>query len=326
MMAGGCLRFTDLMDSRFAKMGDLSGNRTGYRGRRAARLVHACVTFAAALPTPGTWIVPAILLTPRSAAAQSPPAPAQAAGGQDETIGARVDRALERAVQAVLREERLQVSDLWNLRKLLSYYPQDELRTFVDRQAETTHATPYVGLVRKAPPPTLPEDPGRGLVRLGNYIAAPFGEPEDRAIEFLRQFLSRKGEGYVLTHQFLVLEWAKDMGRKLPDEITSRRKALLRQMAAEQSAADAFSDLFAERAGLLLCFDNPAPDEAARWIRIILDAHQPDGTWGVLQWTAEYDGKSQAITGTRMHTATWAMLALAAYRSGGNSCPNSPAP
>jgi hypothetical protein len=239
--------------------------------------------------------------------------PAREAGSSSHELRRRVDRAVRLGIAAVLREEHLQVSDIWNLNKFLERYPHDALADFVRKQAEATGDMPFIALIRDTPPIHLPENPGRGLFRFGNLLSAPFGVPEERRIAFLREFLTKDEDGYILTHQLLALEWAKEKHVSLPDELACIRDGFLTRMAAEQARDDVFSDLFAERVALLLVYASPNIRDAEPWIQAILDAQQPDGTWGVLNWTASYDGHTIPVTGTRMHTATLALLALGAF-------------
>jgi len=263
--------------------------------------------------TPPSSSAPLIQEPPSNPSVNDSPPSLDIEAPWDKSLRALVQSSLSRAVDAVLREERLQVSDLWTLRQFLRLHPHQALAEHVDRQAASTPATPFVVLVRHAPPPTLPDDPGHGIVRLSNLILASMAEPEDRALSFLREFLLSDESGYILTHQLLAVEWCEQVGRRLPKELADRRDAFLSRLAKEQALDPTFSDLFAERAALLLLHESPNKDHAAQWVRIILDAQQDDGTWGLLTWTTSYDGETREITGTRMHTATWAMLALAAY-------------
>jgi len=167
---------------------------------------------------------------------------------------------------------------------------------------------------RSQPQPVLPVDPGRGVLRFASFVVAPLGQPAIVAQRFIEEFISEAGEGYVLTHQILVIEWAREQGLGLPASTDERERQLLKVLEREQDADSQFSDLYAERAAVLVMYGNPTPEKAAGWVRVIVDAQREDGSWGEFSQTVVYDGqKSFSRTGDASHTQALALLALAGY-------------
>ena len=233
----------------------------------------------------------------------------------DEQGCSDVGRALARSFQALLSESLFTVGDVWVLQQLLRLRADPELERLIERWRGELGSSPFRRRINpEATRVALPEDPGRGIIRFYNYVLAPFGRPESRALEFIRDLVSSQETGYVLTHQFLVIEWAGEQGLLLPEPVLALRPQLLDRIAAEHAASDRFSDLFAERATLLIQFTHPIPAAATDWVDILLAAQLPDGNWEDLEpSTIVFDGQTTAAMHNRAHTTTWAALALAAY-------------
>lgn len=208
-----------------------------------------------------------------------------------------------------------QSGTLWNLIKLTEYTGDDRYAGWVRDMIGFAVRDPGVRLVDSSQPqPALPVDPGRGLLRFTNYVLAPVGRPAFIARRFIEQFISEAGEGYVLTHQILVVQWAREQGLKLPASAEDRTQQLLEALEREQDANAKFSDLYAERAAILIMYGNPAPEKVAGWIDLVVNAQRDDGSWGTSSQTIVYDGRQSFATNTEAsHTQSWALLALASY-------------
>jgi len=235
-------------------------------------------------------------------------------------------RALAAAVHALRAPDApaMEVGEAWFLQQLAAQRDDADLRALVadtERRLATHEAARL--LRRDAAPIALPEDPGRGIARLATYVYAPLGEPADRAIGFIDDFTATPATGYVLTHQILVLEWARHVGVALPDAVWQRRDGLLARIAAEQAADTQFSDLFAERAAILLAFATPERGEADRWIDVIAPAVQPDGRWLSTRSPIAYDGQQATANHPWVHTTGFVAAATGFYlqRSGASAAP-----
>ncbi len=233
----------------------------------------------------------------------------------DEQGCSDVGRALARSFRALLSESLFTVGDIWVLQKLLQLRPDPELERLVEWWRGELGSSPFRRHIDpEATRVALPEDPGRGIIRFYNYVLAPFGRPESRALEFIRELVSSQETGYVLTHQFLVIEWAGEQGLVLPVPVLALRPQLLDRIAAEHAADHRFSDLFVERTAILLVFAEPVPAVASDWVEILLTAQLPEGNWQDLELgTIAFDGQTTAAMHNRAHTTTWGALALAAY-------------
>jgi hypothetical protein len=209
-----------------------------------------------------------------------------------------------------------QSGTLWNLSKLTEYTGDGRYAGWVTEMMGLAGANDAgLRLVDSSQPqPVLPADPGRGLLRFASYVLAPVGQPAFRARSFIEQFISEAGDGYVLTHQILVVAWAREQGLKLPASVVHRNQQLLKALEREHDADTKFSDLYAERAAILIMYGDPAPEKVAAWIGLIVDAQGDDGTWGAFSQTIVFDGqKVFSRTGEPSHTQSWALLALASY-------------
>lgn len=204
---------------------------------------------------------------------------------------------------------------LWVLTKVTEVTGDDRYAGWVKEMVGLAKGDRCLRLVDASQPqPVLPADPGRGLLRFANFVAAPVGQPAFLARKFIEQFISEPGEGYVLTHQILVVEWAREQGLELPASAYDRERQLLKTLEREQDADPEFSDLYAERAVVLVMYGNPTSEKAAPWIRVIVDAQRKDGSWGEFSQTVVFDGqKSFSRSGDASHTQALALLALAGY-------------
>jgi len=226
-----------------------------------------------------------------------------------------VPQAFERAVDALAGASARNVGSVWILQRLHRTFRDQRLGDFIGRGVEDLHANDAISLIDpRAAKVHLPEHPGRGFERFATYVLAPLGLPETRAIEFLTAFLADDERGYVQTHQLLGLEWAKEAGLDLPDLLLGRIPILLARITVEQNADPSFSDLFAERAAILLAFASPSRADAARWVAIILGAQEADGSWVDAQGVAlAYDGAHATTRHPRPHTTAFAAAALGFY-------------
>jgi hypothetical protein len=262
---------------------------------------------APAPPEPASAEAPAPEPAPTEVSAPEPAPPPS----PDEGLRAKAQAAWDAGRAATLKLTKLEPSDVWCMQQALAVQPDAELQRHVERLRETLRADPFYRLVQPAAPrPVLPPEPGAGLMKLYSYLMASVADPEDRALATLREYLALDGADYVLTHQLLVLDWSRDAGRALPDDLTRQAPALLDKILAEHSKDTAFSDLYAERAAILIQHGVGSPEAQAEWIRIIVDAQQPDGTWGNLSWDIEFDGQKATTRNSASHTITLSMMAL----------------
>ena len=229
------------------------------------------------------------------------------------------ERALARGIETIVaRAPICQVGTLWALRRVEALGAPTELSQWIDASAQLCDGATGVALVAPGAPRTLlPEDPGKGAMRIATYVRAPMGRPEDRARRYVAEFLAmRETRGYLLTHQLLVLLWADEMGLELPDDLQARREPLLARIAAEQEEAGRFDDLFAERLAILLHTGAVDAEAARPWIVQLLGAQGPDGAWQEPEPEREalIDGEVfQAKIGTPPHADGLSLMALATW-------------
>lgn len=215
----------------------------------------------------------------------------------------------------------MEVGEAWFLQRLARVCDDDALRTLVAQtEARLTGHRAARLLHADASPILLPADPGHGMRRFATYVFAAVGAPADRAIAFIEDFTATPDTGYVLTHQWLVLEWARAVGLAVPPALGERQDELLARIAAEQRVDDRFSDLFAERAAILLAAGRPPAADAARWIDVISTAQLANGRWESERTRLSYDGQSAVARHPWAHTTGFVAAATGFYLQQRNAC------
>jgi hypothetical protein len=94
------------------------------------------------------------------------------------------------------------------------------------------------------------------------------------------ELLTGEYSDYLLTHQYLTLRLLNDRHTLTGPRIRARLARLVTKIEQEQDADSLFSDLFAERAALLLSAGRVTP-RARRWVETILACQEPDHRWRV---------------------------------------------
>lgn len=218
---------------------------------------------------------------------------------------------------AILRETKVEIDVIWVLREILKISPNEKLELFVNEKTASIAKHSSLRLIDpNASYNNLSENPGSGITRYSSYLKAPFGKPEERAISFLSDFTGTEESGYILTHQFFVLLWADEMGLKFPQSLRDRKKVVLERILKEQQQAKSFSDLYAERAAILLHWTNPERKDADAWINKIIGTQAKDGNWPTYPFILFYDGQSAVITPPVSHTTVLSLFAIQAYLQG----------
>ena len=223
-------------------------------------------------------------------------------------------KAYNSALAAIMREPALTIDIIWALREILKLTPDETLQQFVNNKTASIKKHPSLRLIDPNAPLThLPEAPSSGFARYSNYLLAPFGTPQARAVSFINDFLKTDETGYILTHQFFVIEWAEQTGLVLPKQIRDKKSNILERILREQLADGSFSDLYAERAAILLHFTKPKPQDAARWIDTIVTSQSENGNWPISESFLSYDGQLAKVTPPASHTTVLSLLALRVY-------------
>ncbi len=226
----------------------------------------------------------------------------------------RASRAYAAGLAAITQEPISAVGDAWVLREICMLAPDRALQQYLNDSAVNYVDDPFLRLIDPcAPLIELPVDPGTGLNRFYNYMLAPFGTPRERAMAFIHDFMTLNASGYILTHQFLLLQWAEQIGFELPEHLVIMRHERLEQILQEQLRNDSFSDLYAERVALLLHFGNQNPENATKWVKTIVDAQLQDGSWGSYSETIAFDDQSVTWEPGVSHISALALLSLRTY-------------
>jgi hypothetical protein len=221
-----------------------------------------------------------------------------------------VKLALTRARAWYLAQDEIGHGEILMMRHMLCARPDEVLAAHIE-----VHRRRQLGDRDRAKllDPSLPGYPLTGDMRkpqegVYHFIVASFGDPEDLALDLLRQYLQQTHDGYELTHQLLAATWWEDVGRVLPDDLRNLRPPILERIRREHAAEEGILDLYAERAAVLTLFDErPCPPSLPKWVDVMLEAHQEDGGWPVdrgLVPPAQSTG----------HTSVFGFVLLQAYR------------
>ena len=228
--------------------------------------------------------------------------------------------AQEEKIRAIINQEitflmgqELRVDEVWGLRQIEGQLNKPGLSEFLNQQTVHLKNDPFIFLVDpSSPKPILPGKCGQGRPKLQVYLQASIGEPRQRALQLIEQFLKFDGHGYILTHQFLVLKWQEQTQGALPADLSRQKQHLLQKIALEQSEDSVFSDIAAERMAILGLYGQATKEQKAYWQSHILNARLPQGGWPSESVSIEFDGlEAQIIPGSN-HTRVLAIMALVA--------------
>ena len=226
-----------------------------------------------------------------------------------------VEAAFRRGVEAMAALPEIPIFDVWPFVQASRARREPRLVAIVEAMRARYADDPRRRLFDPDGPfLELAESPGEGVFRFSESVKASFAQPEDRAIELIREFVARDARGYVLTHQYLTFVWWEEQGRALPADVLAHRPALLRKIAAEHAADSRFGDLYAERVGLLLRDAPPTREVADRWIGVLLEAQSKTGEWEQEGPTPIYlEGGALPAQHTVTHTTGLCLWGLARY-------------
>jgi len=234
--------------------------------------------------------------------------------GDHQALRIRASKAYAAGLAAILQKPVSSLVDTWTLQEIYRLAPDKALQECIKDNAANHVDDPFLQLIDpRAPRVELPVDPGTGLNRFCSYMLAPFGTPRERALSFIHDFMAINASGYILTHQFLLLEWAEQIGFELPEHLVTKRQEILERILLEQLTSNSFSDLYAERVAILLHFGDQYPVNAAKWVKTIVGAQLQDGSWGTYSETITFDGQSVAGEPGVSHINALALLSLRTY-------------
>ena len=231
-----------------------------------------------------------------------------------QALRMQASKAYEAGLIAMMQEPISTVGDAWILQEIYRLAPDQALQQRINSTAETHELDPFLQLIDPcAPRIELPVSPGAGLSLFYDYMLAPFGTPRKRAVSLISDFMAIHSSGYILTHQFLLLQWAEQIGFELPEHIVLKKPHFLDRILEEQLENHPFSDLYAERVAILLYFGHQDPSNAANWIQAIVNAQLQEGNWGLYCETVTFDGESVTGEPGVSHINALALLSLRTY-------------
>lgn len=219
----------------------------------------------------------------------------------------------------MLSEKKVAVDVLWVLTQLQSKQHDPTIERFIQsRKARTPNPSYLPGVFPDSPKIPLSEEVPSGTRRFITYLQAPLGKPQETARRHLKRFVSEEADGYVLTHQLIVLLLAEQAELPLSPEREETKRLLLEKIYREQAKIKSVDciDLYMERIALLLFYGNKQnldPQAIDNWIRTLLEMQRPDGSWPHSKTSFPYDGENVTLSSPRSHTTVLAMMALQAY-------------
>ena len=233
----------------------------------------------------------------------------------------RAEAALAKARKSMLAEEQVYMDVLWVITQFVGDDP--ELLTFIKEKKSSAVNPSYVpGVFPEKSRIELPKHPGIGTKKLFTYVQAAFGQPEERAVAFIQDYIAADAAGYALTHQFLSLIWAEQGGLSLSNQMLQRKEELWRKIYNEQCAVEEVdsTDLYMERVAIVLVYgrqEDVSLSRISEWIHRIIALQLEDGSWPPAKTRVYFDGASTVINSPRPHTTALAMMALDGYLSVG---------
>lgn len=247
-------------------------------------------------------------------------------GGPDPEMAARLDAAIDAAVDCFAPREHLEPERLWFLLRAQERLQHPRLGPVLERLRTLSATDPMAVLVNPEAAPSDVWSQSRGplaqlreplrtyLWLMSRSVACRGGEtPAPELLDFVRGDF----EGYVLTHQLLAMDWARSVGCSVPGEWPSRQQELVDRVLAELHEDDGYTDLFVERV-TVVAFLGDVRDLRREWIELILDAQQADGCWESppFEFTVSMHGRSITLEGQdlkRTHASSLAVLLLTQY-------------
>ncbi|RDH84972.1 MAG: hypothetical protein DIZ80_05775 [endosymbiont of Galathealinum brachiosum] len=210
--------------------------------------------------------------------------------------------------------EHLAVDELWALKNISELTNDNKLKKLIKERAEAVSGDPFLLLLDpEASRISLSSDMGIGGQKLFNFMSAPFGEPEKRAISYVNQFMEYKATGYILTHQFFVLEWAIQTGLISADNYSLKKLELLTRIYDEQTKDNFFSDLYAERVTILFKYADVDFEDQKKWMSMIVQMRKSSGGWGLFERRETFDGQDAVIKPGDVHTRVLIIWAIQMY-------------
>jgi len=238
---------------------------------------------------------------------------------QSDPLKQKAALAFSRAQTSLLAEKKVAIDVLWVLTQIQNQRHSDAAEQFIESMKEHIKNPSYLPCVfPNHPKVTLPESPQPGIRQFLTYLDTPRGKPEKVALRNLKQFINEDADGYILTHQLIVLLLAEQAELPLSKEIIETKHYLIDKIYREQKNMKTMDciDLYMERLALVLFFGNRKDIDQQTinaWISTALTAQLPDGSWPVSKSTISYNGEKISISSPRSHTTALAMMALQAY-------------
>jgi len=214
----------------------------------------------------------------------------------------------------IKESEQLAVDELWALKNISILNSDKKLQKFVEGKISTVSKDPFILLLDpEAKRVPLPKDLGKGAFQLYHFMLSPVGKPKSRAISFLKEFLSMDTSGYILNHQLLALEWAKKTELISTTSFQLRKEQLLDSIYKEQKQDKQFSDLYTERAVILMNYGDSSLKDQKEWIMTMINARTAFGGWGIFETNTTFDGQEAIIKPGDIHTRVLVIWSMQLY-------------
>lgn len=246
---------------------------------------------------------------------------------------AQPESAIDKGFDYFLRQEALAADSFMLLGQAALIHDEkevlrrlDDIRVPIGNREWMDRNTAELARDRRMLPPSTP--PGGETVKLAPKMADPISMTqfefttiftvvgaallcEEGRREDLDGAIARASDpshGYVLAHQLWAMETLRRRGCVEEETVLPISRKLVQALASETGAQPLATDLHFERLAML-SYAGAAGQLADTFIPLLLDAQNPDGSWGQDE-TLHHDYGTQNLT--REHASALALYALAA--------------
>lgn len=221
--------------------------------------------------------------------------------------------ALRSGVAALRSATRPRVDATWALQHVLDRHPEFHPRDALGGRPLGEPSSPARRLLDPSAVGGRLPQPDSAAGRYNDEVNAVFRPPGADQVAAIDRFTARPGQtGYVLTHQWLELIWAKQLALDLPTATYDRTAWMEAAVRAEVGVGTEPLDLWAERTALLAAFGTTvAPADRNSWLCRAVRTQDRRGVWlpdGV--YRQRYESATFTMTSEPEHLTALMVLLL----------------
>lgn len=264
-------------------------------------------------PDPGAE-EPAATTTTSGSSEPGPTAPVDPSALRCPVTEDEARRSLRAGATALGEPTRPRVDATWARQLVADRHPALRIDDALAGRTVDDPTNPALRLLDPSLPPSSYEAPDGPLGSLLADVNLVFRRPTPEVVMAIDAFTARTDlRGYALTHQWLSLIWAEELGVELPLEVRGRSSAIEARVRAEVGTGHEPQDLWAERTALLAWFGTGPVDgpEREQWLCRAVRTQGPDGRWGPDgEYEQEYEGETFTVGAEWEHVTALMTLLL----------------